>query len=191
MAEVGYILSEEDRQVLSQMIRAWRSGSLRPPAPQRQYIPSQSRYGPLWQVTSVLLGNCTVQRIDSEGDLVAGTQITGVACSALVQKDDLVILVRAGDGKLTAFVGGGRPAYGNATIGSVTLTDTASPTIWQRQPDVVGETMTLTIMTRWTYNSGGGQKLYGFFRNLVLDALGLYSVSAETRVTIDTPGECS
>ena len=107
MAKDGYLLSEADRRVLAEMVRAWRSGMLRPAARQRQYVPGQSRYGPLWEVTAVGGGTCTVQRVDSEGELVEGTEISDVACSDLVKEDDRAILVRAGDGTLTAFVGGG------------------------------------------------------------------------------------
>jgi hypothetical protein len=44
---------------------------------------------------------------------------------------------------------------------------------------------------RTSYNSAGDKKLYGFHRTLTFDLTGrLYSVGAETRVTIDTPDAC-
>lgn len=95
-------------------------------------------------------------------------------------------LVRIGNvagGKLSS-----PPTVGASTTGDTALTDS-----WNIASPPSGHGVKLTIMTRSAYNSGGDQKLYGFFRDLQFDDKGmLQTISAETRVTIDTPdSNCS
>lgn len=128
----------------------------------------------------------TVSGTPSFGDRLGSTEDSYHA-----QEDGAGPLVYLGSSYAMFQSTGGRPAYGDATIGSQTLSETASAVSWQREATPVGETFTFIFMPRWTYSSSGNQTLYGFFRAVKMDALGLYSISAETRVTIDTPGECS
>lgn len=49
----------------------------------------------------------------------------------------------------------------------------------------------LNVITRVVYNEAGDEILYGYYRTLLFDSVGLLvSVSDETRYTIDTPGAC-
>jgi hypothetical protein len=48
--------------------------------------------------------------------------------------------------------------------------------------------LSLGIMTRVAYYDAGDKTLYGYARTLTFDAMGrLYSVSGETRISIDVP----
>jgi len=49
----------------------------------------------------------------------------------------------------------------------------------------------LNVITRVVYNEDGNEILYGFYRTMLFDSVGLLvSISDETRYIIDTPGAC-
>jgi len=74
------------------------------------------------------------------------------------------------------------------TVGTTAETEAEQTDDWDRSS---GCQVEVTMLTRFAYNHAGDQKLYAYYRDFVYDAQGaLVSVSAETRVTIDTPESC-
>ena len=71
-------------------------------------------------------------------------------------------------------------------------TEAAQTDTWEREsPPANTDGLTIRIQTRTAYNEAGDQKLYAYFRQLKFDSTGLLvSVSAETRVVVDTPDPC-
>ena len=80
---------------------------------------------------------------------------------------------------------------GTEVGGSLEGSETADETTWDREaqePGALG--IVVPVMTRIVYNHDGDQTLYAFFRDWTIDYLGqLVSISAETRVEVDTPVE--
>ena len=75
---------------------------------------------------------------------------------------------------------------GSAAEGS----ETADTTTWSRATD--GTPLEETYVSRVVYNDGGDEVLYVFMRTRKFDACGLlYEVSAETRVSVDVPEDCT
>lgn len=149
----------------------------------------------IWQVTAINAGaeTCTIKRINTDDSLVDPSERTDVKYDPdnPVALGDRVILLRHADGDLCVFQGGGAdPGYQNNSIGNTSEQDEALTDSWTRSFGPVGNTITLIKLYRFAYNPAGDQKLYAFYRDEVLDSLGLYSVSIETRVTIDTPVVC-
>ena len=145
----------------------------------------------LWQVTAVGETTCTVQMVDASGDPVEATEITGLLYDTEPSVGDKAMLCRRSDGSLGIFLGGGvtSAGYDDSTIGSTGETEAADTTSWQRAGDPVGATLSLTWLWRQAYAESGDQKLYAYYRTTVFDNAGIYSVSLETRVIIDTPVE--
>ena len=72
-------------------------------------------------------------------------------------------------------------------------TETAQTDTWDRENQTGNASgLEIDLMTRMAYNDTGDQKLYAFYRTFKFDAMGrLATVSAETRVTVDTPEACT
>lgn len=216
----GFVLSEQDRAILAEIVREYRAGRLGGHVPTAgPKAPPLSRYAPLWEVTAVG-ATATVQRVESDGTLIPATEIDGVVFNSTPVVGDRVILCWAGDGELYAFepwdpenIAGyddsqdqtlehdengtvvwinptDLTAYGNTAIGSTNENEAAATDSWQRATGPVGATLTKAQVWRFAYNEAGDEKLYAFYRTEVHDAVGVYSISAETRVTIDIPEDC-
>jgi hypothetical protein len=71
-------------------------------------------------------------------------------------------------------------------------TETAQTDTWDRNSPSAGKTgVTLRHCTRIAYDDTGDETLYAYYRTLTYDVWGrLDTISAETRVTIDTPEAC-
>jgi hypothetical protein len=98
-----------ERDLLA-LLREWRAGRLggRGPAGVQPTAPSPpSRFGPLYQVTAVGGGVCSVQRVDAAGSPVAATVLTGVLYDTEPAVGDNVLLARRTTGALCIFQGGG------------------------------------------------------------------------------------
>ncbi len=83
------------------------------------------------------------------------------------------------------------PIGSEATVGTTAETEAAQSDTWDitNQPSNLG--VTLTAMTRIAYDDTGDETLYAYYRDLTFASLGaLTSISAETRVTVDTPEAC-
>jgi hypothetical protein len=74
------------------------------------------------------------------------------------------------------------------TIGSNTEgSETADSGTWTRSDHAVE----VWVISRVVYNQSGDQILYSYARKFTYDTLGaLYSISAETRITVDVTGSC-
>ena len=72
-------------------------------------------------------------------------------------------------------------------------TEAADAKTWDiTSPPAATDGVTVRLQTRTAYDDSSDEKLYGYYRDLTFDSVGkLVAVSAETRVTIDTPEECS
>lgn len=91
-----------------------------------------------------------------------------------------IVLIRGGVGSAASATTIGAAAEGSETA------DTAS---WTRAGNATP--LNLFVVSRVVYNATGDKTLYQFFRQLSFDARGLLlSVSAETRVTVDTTESC-
>jgi len=88
-----------------------------------------------------------------------------------------------------AAAGKGDPGYDGSTIGSIALGEAADTTSWTRATGPVGNTLSEVRQWRTYYGPSESQILYGYWRTTVYDALGIYSISAETRRVIDTPDQ--
>ena len=79
-----------------------------------------------------------------------------------------------------------------ATIGSAAEgSETADTATFDRADQGTDDGLTITVLTRLVYNHTGDEILYGYFRTFAFDSTGrLVEVSAETRVTIETPEAC-
>jgi len=93
-------------------------------------------------------------------------------------------------------IGGGDKA-GTANDPAVILpssfeTESAQSDTWDRaNPPSGKDGVKVRLQTRTAYNESGDQKLYAYYREFTYDSLGkLASISAETRVIVDTPGAC-
>jgi len=93
-------------------------------------------------------------------------------------------------------IGGGDKA-GSANDPAVILpsnfeTETAQSDSWDRASPPSGKDgVKVRLQTRTAYNESGDQKLYAYYREFTYDSLGkLASISAETRVIVETPGAC-
>ena len=74
------------------------------------------------------------------------------------------------------------------TIGSAAEGDEAAETSTWEAGNESEHGLAVWVQTRTAYYDTGDMKLYGYFRLMTYDKYGrLYSVSAETRVIIDTP----
>lgn len=106
-------LTETMKRDLALLLREWREGRLGAPRPtgvvRRAPAPVPSRFGPLFQVTAVGGESCTVQRVDADGDPVAGTELTGVLFDLAPAVGAEALLARRTDGSLSLFQGGGKP----------------------------------------------------------------------------------
>lgn len=80
-----------------------------------------------------------------------------------------------------------------AEVGADDETEAAATDEWDRaEPPEGKDGVTVTMQTRTAYNESGDETLYAYYRNFTYDSRGLLvSISAETRVTIDAPEECS
>ena len=77
---------------------------------------------------------------------------------------------------------------GDNTIGTTAETEAAQTDEWNITQGCVVE----TVLARFAYADAGDEKLYAFYRDRTYDADGrLVRISAETRVTIDTPEACT
>ena len=90
---------------------------------------------------------------------------------------------------------GGSVEAGTAVTPAVLLpaafeTEAAQADTWDRvNPPAGKDGVTVRLQTRSAYNEAGDQKLYAYYRELVFDSRGcIKSISAETRVIVDTPG---
>lgn len=105
---MAFDLTDRDKRDLHDILRAWREGRLVPPALGRRApapVPV-SQFGPLWEVTTVNLTDCIVQRVDASGNPVAGSALAGVLFDGTVTVGDRGLLSRRTDGSLHLFVGG-------------------------------------------------------------------------------------
>ena len=97
----------------------------------------------------------------------------------------------SGGGVLYSFDVGTGLSGSPSGVGSASTDDAALGDAWNRDSPGTGQGLTLTLMTRWTYNAAGDATIYGFFRDLHFDSNGqLQSITAETRVAIETPVNC-
>lgn len=71
-------------------------------------------------------------------------------------------------------------------------TETAQTDTWDRDNPPAGtDGVSMKITIREVYNDAGDQIIYGEYRTLTWDSVGLLAtISTETRYTIDTPGAC-
>lgn len=69
--------------------------------------------------------------------------------------------------------------------------ETAQTDTWDRTDQGENDGLAAKVVTRVVYNDTGDQVLYFFYRTYTHDDLGaLLTISAETRVTVDTPATC-
>lgn len=79
-----------------------------------------------------------------------------------------------------------------ATIGGTSETEAAQSDTWDQTSQGSNDGLQDTRMVRQAYDDSGDETLYGYYRTYTYDSAGkLVAVSAETRVTIDTPEACS
>ncbi len=70
-------------------------------------------------------------------------------------------------------------------------TETAQTDTWDRDNPPAGTDGVIYKGPRVVYNDAGDKVLYGFFRPITCDSVGLVKfIDAETRYTVDTPGAC-
>lgn len=78
-----------------------------------------------------------------------------------------------------------------ASVGTTAETEAAQTDTWDRDSQGSNDGVEFTVLCRQAYDSSGDETLYGYYRTVTYDSLGnLATISAETRVTIDTPGLC-
>ncbi len=116
----AFYITEEDGNVLAEMVRAYRAGEVGGRLAGRKATPGPavSRFGPLWQVTAVDTGaeTCDVQRVESDGTLDDTQELAGIGYVTEPAVGDKVMVSRYGDGPQVAFAGGvGLPRYVRAT----------------------------------------------------------------------------
>ena len=134
----------------------------------------------------------------------AGFLSSKVAGSIMPSDDDVLMLdgetvEPPGASKVYGTDGEGTKGWQDASVGTLEDPGAAVDTIGSAaEGDEAAETSTWTtgsdnglaiwVQTRAAYYDTGDMKLYGYFRLMTYDKYGrLYSVSAETRVIIDTP----
>ncbi len=71
-------------------------------------------------------------------------------------------------------------------------TEAAQTDTWDRGDQDSGEDgVSVRLQTRTAYDDTSDEKLYAYYRTFVFDSNGvLKTISAETRVTVDTPEDC-
>ena len=107
-----------------------------------------------------------------------------------IRSGTLGVLGRSGGGAYVLFPVTDSAGYPGTTIGTTVESDAPDTTSWTRAFGPMGSTMTLRKLYRISYMAQGAQRLYGFYRDETFDDIGLYNVSGETAVIIDTPGAC-
>ena len=76
-------------------------------------------------------------------------------------------------------------------VGTTSEIEPAQIDDWDQSDQGEFDGVIVTMQTRSAYNHLGDQKLYAFYRDVKFDVNGrLMTISAETRVTIDTPEVC-
>jgi hypothetical protein len=73
-------------------------------------------------------------------------------------------------------------------VGTTAETEAAQTDDYDSEAD--GPHVAVTQMTRMAYDHAGSELLFAYYRTFTYRCGKLYSVSAETRVTIDTPEDC-
>lgn len=71
-------------------------------------------------------------------------------------------------------------------------TEAAQNDTWDRDSPAEGKDgVSVRLQTRTAYDDGSDEKLYAYYRTFIFDSAGnLKTISAETRVTVDTPEAC-
>ena len=164
------------------------------------FLPTGTGRVVAYEITAVNDGGASC---DMEACLGTGTTDPGYSYSAMLPLNagdtpvvgDRVTVVTLRDATRRFF--SGNAATGTyatpATVGTTAETEAAQGDTWDRTSPAGGtDGVTVTMQTRSAYAAAGGETLYAYYRDLTFDALGaLATVSAETRVMIDTPEACS
>lgn len=143
---------------------------------------------PVWEVTAVGGGSCTVVKIDSAGVPLVSSVLAGISYLTEPQISDRGILLCYTDGSLVLLVG--------------TVTYDPTPDVevgtWEELEDEeldkwdIGDgTLKYRKITRFAYDNTRDAVLYAFYRDHYYSAAGhLTRITTEHRVTIDTPQPC-
>ena len=149
---------------------------------------------------AVVAGAVPVQlTIDSDSDKFA--DVNNGQCGSLKSAKSgaaAILWKAAASGTVWAIVrigAGGGVEAGTAVTPAVLLpaafeTEAAQADTWGRDnPSAGTDGVSVRLQTRSAYNEAGDQKLYAYYREFVFDSRGcMKSISAETRVIVDTPG---
>ena len=194
---MSYVFIDEEMwERLAKALRWFEAHGLDQPPPVTVTAPSGPLPPNLYEVTAVdtEAGTCTVQVVENAtGDLLGEVgQIEDVEypTSAEPSEEAQGTLIRIASGAVMFYEGGGTAKDPGEDVDTIGTNDEglgpAEATAW---PDDPRQGLKLYAMTRVAYYNAGDEKLYGYVRLLTFDSGGrLYSVGAETRVTIDTPG---